>query len=565
VTYETARGILSAACASLDVPEEKLKRHVVLICHPDKWARAERTKEMNAQSFWKAKEVRSIVEAAFERVSTWYSEANPSTPMGDCVRLVRRQRTRTKQLGETICSEEGRLRYPANLVKMFQRYAVGDERSLVVTLQTAIRGMLGRLTAVAARLKQDAHKQAASKHDATETSGASGNASKLTKLQHERIETQKAAAMKKRHKKHEDADARAAEVDEISLKQWLKTHAPPPRVEDTDLTVECIRNATTELLSIVAPADGSVHEKRLALESYLKSVGVEGYACSTLIVGEGLLQSVGGTAQERADLQASMDKLSVNQRCKLWATLHNEIEFGLSSFLTGRQGKGKTDIGVLFCCINNLRTSVNMGAISTTHCGVAVLREKGLVKLATVASERGLGYKDGITASEIYESITDRNSAQWFSKAKARKVYLNAQQVAFTDEIAIMNEPIRIMLQVEEMLVARGHRAHLTPWLFSGDFFQLPPVKRGTDPWSDDPSNPRGVRFLFQCPEWQRKIGNRVVELDGQNWRAIGDCLRRFLEEVEEGLADDRSGIPGASVLFVIILRLPVVIVGAVV
>ena len=112
-------------------------------------------------------------------------------------------------------------------------------------------------------------KQAALKHAATETSGASMQSSKLTKSQHERIQAQKAAAMQKRQKKQEDANARAAEVDDVALKQWLKNHAPPPRVEDAGLILECIPNATSELFRIAAPSDGSIQERRLALEKYL--------------------------------------------------------------------------------------------------------------------------------------------------------------------------------------------------------------------------------------------------------------------------------------------------------
>lgn len=197
----------------------------------------------------------------------------------------------------------------------------------------------------------------------------------------------------------------------------------------------------------------------------------------------------------------------------LQQTALNILKSGKNVFLTGSAGTGKTYL--LNQYIKLLRQHQVPLAI-TASTGIAATHIGG----QTIHSWSGLGIKDSITKRDL-EKIRKRSAV----KKRLRNV-----KVLIIDEISMLSgqniENINLILQhfKENFLPFGGIQV-----IFSGDFFQLPPVSRER--------LPNYEKFAFMAPIW-RQLNLHICYLTEQ-FRQSDDDLANFLNEIRSGEVSD--------------------------
>jgi ATP-dependent DNA helicase PIF1 len=155
---------------------------------------------------------------------------------------------------------------------------------------------------------------------------------------------------------------------------------------------------------------------------------------------------------------------------------------GDNVFITGPAGTGKSRL-IKDIVEYSLKYNKNIQVCSTTGCSTDVLRQIGIRKAYTIHSFSGLGY------NELPLPLLIR-------KIKKSKYYRNN----WTDvEILIIDEVSMVSKQMFEYLdsIARAVRRDDRPFggiqvIFTGDFYQLPPVGKKEYPDSN--------KFCFESP-----------------------------------------------------------------
>lgn len=197
----------------------------------------------------------------------------------------------------------------------------------------------------------------------------------------------------------------------------------------------------------------------------------------------------------------------------LQSTALKILKSGKNVFLTGSAGAGKTYI--LNKYIQSLRDHGVPVAI-TASTGIAATHIGG----QTIHSWSGLGIK---------EEITDRDLEKIAKKKKVRERIENVR-VLIIDEISMLSaqnlENINKILQYFKLnwLPFGGVQV-----IFSGDFFQLPPVSKER--------LPNFKKFAFMAHIWRRS-DLHICYLTEQ-YRQSEDSLADFLNEIRSGEISD--------------------------
>ena len=158
---------------------------------------------------------------------------------------------------------------------------------------------------------------------------------------------------------------------------------------------------------------------------------------------------------------------------------------GRNIFLTGPGGTGKTALikqMVDFCKTTGRKIQV----CALTGCAAVLLS----CQAKTVHSWAGIGLANGPADLIVKRVITNK-----FKAAPWKKI-----DVLIIDEVSMMSQKIFELLDSIGRKV-RKDKAHL-PFgglqiVFSGDFYQLPPVMR------DDGEDPTGAAFCFESGQWK--------------------------------------------------------------
>ena len=161
-------------------------------------------------------------------------------------------------------------------------------------------------------------------------------------------------------------------------------------------------------------------------------------------------------------------------------------------FLTGPGGAGKTALirqMVDYCKKDGRRVQV----CALTGCAAVLLN----CQAKTVHSWAGIGLANGPADLIVKRVVTNKyKAAQW-----------KKNDVLIIDEVSMMSQKIFEILDE----LGRRVRKESTPFgglqvVFSGDFYQLPPVTREEDAQED----PTAAAFCFESPNWSATFAETV-------------------------------------------------------
>ncbi len=204
------------------------------------------------------------------------------------------------------------------------------------------------------------------------------------------------------------------------------------------------------------------------------------------------------------------------------------LKLGKNVFLTGPAGSGKTY--VLNEYINFLKERGVKVAV-TASTGIAATHLRGM----TIHSWSGIGIKETISKYEL--DFMEQKQYLWkrFEKTK----------VLIIDEISMLKDST---LDAVDKVAKKFKRNNL-PFggmqiIFSGDFFQLPPIEK-KQKFTDDPTifmdseEFSDIPFAFKSKAW-RNCDLHICYLSEQ-YRQEDGSLLNLLNEIREGNLSDRS------------------------
>ena len=203
---------------------------------------------------------------------------------------------------------------------------------------------------------------------------------------------------------------------------------------------------------------------------------------------------------------------------------------GINVFVTGPGGTGKTRL-IQRIQQDAYEIGKKIQVCAMTGCA-AVLLECGA---KTIHSWSGIGLASGTVENVVNKALKKRGIAKAWREI----------DILVVDEVSMMSEKIFTVL--DQMGRNARHRYNV-PFggiqvIFSGDFFQLPPVFRMA---LDDPDC---GRFCFESPHW-----GTVFSINGQillekNFRQKDALYTKILNEIREGhLSQEHADILRAQI-----------------
>jgi ATP-dependent DNA helicase PIF1 len=186
-------------------------------------------------------------------------------------------------------------------------------------------------------------------------------------------------------------------------------------------------------------------------------------------------------------------------------------------FLTGPGGTGKTALikkMVELCKIEKRKVQV----CALTGCAAVILN----CQAKTLHSWSGIGLANG-----SIEYIMRKVHSNKYKSNQWKKI-----DVLIIDEVSMMSQKIFEVLDIIGRKV-RSEFAHLPfgglQLVFSGDFYQLPPVMREEDKQSD----PTAAAFCFESPQWATTF-HKVVQLK-KIFRQTDPAYTAILNQIRVG------------------------------
>lgn len=191
---------------------------------------------------------------------------------------------------------------------------------------------------------------------------------------------------------------------------------------------------------------------------------------------------------------------------------------GHNLFLTGPGGTGKSALIKKMVEICKTKGKKKVQVCALTGCAAVILN----CQAKTIHSWSGIGIANG-SADFIVRKVYSHKykSSQW------KKI-----DVLIIDEVSMMSQKIFEILDSIGRKVRSGS-AHLPfggiQLVFSGDFYQLPPVMREEDKKSD----PTAAAFCFESPRW-RDTFQQIVELK-KIFRQTDQVYTKILNQIRIG------------------------------
>ena len=171
-----------------------------------------------------------------------------------------------------------------------------------------------------------------------------------------------------------------------------------------------------------------------------------------------------------------MEKLNIQQQ-----TIFEKYLKGENLFITGPGGSGKTFL-IKLIVEDAIKKQKPYKVCALTGCA-AILLECGATTLQSFA---GIGLANG-PVNQVVERVV---------KNKYRKANWKNTELLIIDEVSMLSLKLFIIL---DLIAKRVKQKRTTPFggmqiIFSGDFYQLPPVGNENDPDS--------FKFCFETPLW---------------------------------------------------------------
>jgi ATP-dependent DNA helicase PIF1 len=181
-----------------------------------------------------------------------------------------------------------------------------------------------------------------------------------------------------------------------------------------------------------------------------------------------------------------IDQLSIEQECAL-----QQFENGDNLFITGPAGTGKTTLVKEFVT-SATRRGKRIQVTAMTGCA-AILLGKGS---RTIHSWSGIKIDNGTVSAILHRVLkNEKNFANW-----------ETCDILHVDEVSMMSQK---MFEILDNL-GRSIRNRDVPFgglqvIFTGDFYQLPPIGKVSDIGSD--------KFCFESPIWHNTfpLDNHIV------------------------------------------------------
>ncbi len=188
---------------------------------------------------------------------------------------------------------------------------------------------------------------------------------------------------------------------------------------------------------------------------------------------------------------------------------------GKNTLITGQAGTGKTYLLNQFIQYLN-KSKIAVGITAST--GIAATHLGGV----TIHSWCGMGIKDKMTNADI-KKLFSKNKAAVKRIQEAKVLIIDEVSMLHAHQLDLINE---ICCRVRTDLGAFGG----LQIVLCGDFFQLPPVTRGSE---------KG-RFVNESAAWQQ-MDLSVCYLEKQYRQSENNDLYRLLNEIRESKVSEES------------------------
>lgn len=192
-------------------------------------------------------------------------------------------------------------------------------------------------------------------------------------------------------------------------------------------------------------------------------------------------------------------------------TAFNKYKLGENVFITGPGGSGKSEL---------IRTIVEDAKEFGKNVQVCALTGTAAVLLQcnakTVHSWGGIGLGNG-------DNLAVANKV---NKSKFKKKNWKTVDLLIVDEVSMMSVKLFELLEMTARLCRRNVKIFGgIQVIFTGDFYQLPPV--------GDESEPETCKFCFESPVWSRVFTNQIQLCE--IFRQTDDAYKKILNQIRIG------------------------------
>jgi ATP-dependent DNA helicase PIF1 len=191
----------------------------------------------------------------------------------------------------------------------------------------------------------------------------------------------------------------------------------------------------------------------------------------------------------------------------------NKYVSGENIFITGPGGTGKTAL-IKYIQKDALRKGYNIQVCALTGCAAVLLD----CKAKTLHSWAGIGLGNG--SLERFVTKITKNS---FLKSTWKNT-----DILVVDEVSMMSQKLFELLDSIGKIIRKSSKPFGgIQLIFSGDFYQLPPV--------GDKEDPETVKFCFESPEWTRTFQPiNHIQLT-KIFRQLDPVYQKILNQIREG------------------------------
>jgi len=201
---------------------------------------------------------------------------------------------------------------------------------------------------------------------------------------------------------------------------------------------------------------------------------------------------------------------------------------GENMFLTGPGGTGKSAF-IRFIQDESIRKRKDIQVCALTGCAALMLE----CKAKTIHSWAGIGL-----CTDSIEKIITRISRNRHAKSMWKTV-----DILVIDEVSMMSQKVFDTLDAIGKYVRRNHCIFGgIQLLFTGDFYQLPPISKNTNTETIlEDNNSSASKFCFQSPIWMQAFPwkNHITLI--KNYRQTDLVYQKILNQIRKGILKQSS------------------------